>query len=149
MTKSRFLQDINELNNRWVGLDQFLLQLPSTFSNPPYPPYNIERTNDDRYRIVVALAGFTAAKINVELVNGELVIQNVEDNPTSESSTDVPVPEEINYIHKGIATRSFTLKFHLSPEIVVDDSTFIDGLLTINMHREVPESKKPRLIKIN
>lgn len=143
--------NINDLHNHWIGLEQFFSQLNPASQNPTYPPYNIERINDDNYRVVIALAGFTADRLYVELHNGELIVKDIV------SDTDVNtinpkgdwIPDNIDYIHRGIANRSFTLKFHLSPEIVVDNSKFVDGLLTIDMHREVPESKRPRLIKIN
>ena len=132
-----------DLHNQWIGLEQFLSQLtPDASQNPTYPPYNIERINEDAYRVVIALAGFTADKLNIELrLDGSLIVWN--------DGTPTDTENNITYVHRGIASRSFTLKFQLSPEIVVDNSKFVDGLLIINMHREVPESKKPRLIKIN
>ena len=136
---TRYMTTPTDLQN-WIGLEQFFNQLTPVNQNPTYPPYNIERINEDNYRVVIALAGFTADRLNVELKDGELVVKDI---------PQLTENEAVDYLHKGIANRSFTLKFHLSPEIIVDNSNFVDGLLTINMHREVPESKRPRLIKIN
>jgi molecular chaperone IbpA len=146
------VHDINHLHNHWIGLEQFFSQLtPVANQNPTYPPYNIERINDEAYRVVIALAGFTANRLSIELLNGELIVKGIENLPEPKYQPGIYTPDTnvIEYIHKGIANRSFTLKFHLSPEIVIDNSKFIDGLLLINMHREVPETKKSRLIKIN
>ena len=148
------LPNVQDLSNRWIGLEQFFPQLSAVGQNPNYPPYNIEKIGESDYRIVVAVAGFSADTLAVELKDSDLIIRDVSESVDNDTYKDLgglaPVGHDnVSYIHRGIARRSFVLKFHLSPEIVVDTSEYVNGLLTVNLHREVPEAKRPRLIKIN
>ncbi len=136
------LTSINNLQNlldHWVGLDHFLT-LP-THQKASFPPYDIIRKGDD-YSVVVALAGYKADDITITHQEDVLVIES------QKSPTKTPVDTK-EYVHKGIAKRSFKLSFNLSPEVVIDGSSLADGMLTINMHRVIPEAKKPKTIPIN
>lgn len=138
MTNLANLRDFSNLLDHWVGLDHFLT-LP-TYQKASFPPYDIIR-KEDEYAIVVALAGYKADDITVTLKDDVLVIES---QKTPEGTTFEPK----DYIHKGIAKRSFKLSFNLSPEVVIDGSTLADGMLTINMHRIIPEAKQPKQIPI-
>jgi molecular chaperone IbpA len=103
-----------------------------------YPPYNIEKFGDDAYRIVVALAGFTKDDLEVISESRRLVVRG----KMSERADD---PE---YLHRGIASRSFERRFDLADYVEVEGATFENGLLTIGLRRELPEKFKPRTIEI-
>ncbi len=106
-----------------------------------YPPYNIEKLGDEKYRITMAVAGFSQKDIQIMLHNGTLTVVG-----KSEKTEEAEQPE---YLYKGIATRNFERKFNLADHIKVLDADLSDGLLKINLAREVPEEAKPRLIAIN
>lgn len=134
--------DFTPLYKTTVGFDR----LASLFdelsvgenSNPSYPPYNIERINDDEYRISMAVAGFTDEELNVE----------IEGNALSISGQKVTKDDETEYLHRGIATRNFERKFELDDYVFVNGADLENGLLHIALKREVPETKKPRSIPI-
>jgi molecular chaperone IbpA len=108
-------------------------------ATPNWPPYNIERTGEDDYRITMALAGFSPDE--VELVQKENVLfvaghKNADQQPEAE------------VLHRGIATRPFRQSFNLAEHLKVTNATFEHGLLTVQLKREVPEALKPRRIEI-
>lgn len=103
-----------------------------------YPPYNIEKSADDRYRITLAVAGFCEDDLNIELKNNTLSVTG------KRSRGD----DEGEYLHKGIAARDFAHKFDLADYVLVTGANLNDGLLTIDLKREIPEEKKPRQIQI-
>lgn len=102
-----------------------------------YPPYNIEKSGDDAYRISVAVAGFTDAELSVEQRETELVVAARKE--TEESRT---------YLHRGIATRAFEKRFQLADHVRVTGAVHENGMLHIDLVREVPEALKPRQIEI-
>src|SRR5690606_30124109 len=105
---------------------------------PTYPPYNIEKTSDNGYRITLAVAGFAADELFVDVKENQLVIaarKNEDDTPRT-------------YLHRGIATRAFERRFHLADHVKVAGATHADGLLHVDLVREVPEALKPRRIEI-
>ncbi|GAB4535759.1 MAG: Hsp20 family protein [Parvularculaceae bacterium] len=104
-----------------------------------YPPYNIERTGEDSYRISIAVAGFSADDIDIELHENTLKITG--ERPAEEN--------ERTYLHQGIAGRSFERRFQLADHVRVDKASLENGLLNIDLVREVPETMKPRKIEIN
>lgn len=104
-----------------------------------YPPYNIEKTAEDQYRIVMAVAGFTLNDLSITAEGESLLVSGHIDEKPQEGMT---------YLHRGIATRSFQRNFRLADHIKVTDAEMQDGLLTISLVREVPEEKKPRMIEI-
>ena len=131
------------LMRQTVGFDRFndlfetlLSDTTEGFDN--YPPYNIEKLSDDEYRIVMAVAGFNMDDLNIVLNDGELTISGHIKNKA----------EDAQYLHRGIATRSFERKFRLDAYIRVLGADLKDGLLTIDLEREIPEEKKPRTIPI-
>lgn len=128
------------LLDHWIGLDHFF-NTPS-FQKPTFPPYDIVREGDD-YSIIMALAGYTVEDVSVTHVENTLVIESMKKTITKSEDT---IKQE--FLHKGIAKRSFKLVFNLSPEVKIDGSTLVNGILTINMHREVPEAKLPKQIPV-
>jgi molecular chaperone IbpA len=103
-----------------------------------YPPYNIERCGPEEYRIMLALAGFTKEDIEIVLENNRLLIRG----KMKERSGST-------HLHRGIASRSFERRFELADHIEVTGATMGDGLLVIDLKRELPEALKPRTIPIN
>ena len=104
-----------------------------------YPPYNIEKINESQYRIVMATAGFTANDLNITSQDDNLVVTGRLAEKAEEGTT---------YLHRGIATRAFQRSFRLADHIKVTSADMRDGLLIVNLVREVPEEKKPRTIPI-
>ncbi|WP_333830428.1 Hsp20 family protein [Pararhodobacter sp.] len=105
---------------------------------PTYPPYNIEKTDENSYRISVAVAGFAADELNVEVKENALVI----------SARKAEEEGNRTYLHRGIATRAFERRFHLADHMKVTGATHADGMLHIELVREIPEALKPRRIEI-
>lgn len=103
-----------------------------------YPPYNIEKAGDDEYRIVMAVAGFTDAELNVTQKEGELVI----------SGKSQPTAAETEYLYRGIAGRDFERRFQLADYVKVTGARLSNGMLTIDLKREIPEEKKARAIRV-
>lgn len=106
-----------------------------------YPPYNIEKTGDDAYRISVAVAGFAPDEIDIETRDGKLVISGAK-KKQEESKED-------NFLYRGIAERSFERRFVLDAHVKAVGATVENGLLHVDLQREVPEALKPRRIEIN
>jgi len=107
-------------------------------NQPSYPPYNIEKTADDAYRISIAAAGFSTEDLSVEVKENELVVAaRKSDNQATGS-----------YLHRGIATRAFERRFQLADYVHVNEANHCDGMLHIDLIREVPEALKPRQIAI-
>ena len=105
-----------------------------------FPPYNIQKTEDYKFVIEMALAGFDKKDISVEVADGVLTIKSIKDKDTG--ATDEYT------LYKGISARNFTRKFTLADDIVVNDAKLENGMLTISLERIVPEEKKPRQITI-
>jgi len=105
-----------------------------------YPPYDIARTGDDAYRITMAVAGFEAEELDVSLTDGTLRITGHKAEPKGEN--------EPRYLYRGIAARSFEHRFELAESIVVKGASLANGLLSVDLVREVPEALKPRWIPI-
>jgi len=137
--------DFSPLYRSAIGFDHLasLLDNISTTerSATSYPPYNIELIKDDEYRITMAVAGLNDEDINVE----------VEDNTLTVSSNKAADSNETqrNYLHRGIAERNFQRQFKLADHIKVTGATMENGLLHIELAREIPEAMKPRQIAIN
>jgi len=134
--------DLAPLYRATVGFDQIadLLDrvMASDVSQPTYPPYNIEKTADDAYRISIAVAGFAADDLTVEVKEGALVV----------SARKRDEEEGRTYLHRGIATRAFERRFQLADHVRVSGASHADGMLHIDLVREVPEALKPRRIAI-
>ncbi|MEO1308157.1 MAG: Hsp20 family protein [Pseudomonadota bacterium] len=134
--------DLTPLYRATVGFDRIADMmdrvLSADMSQPAYPPYNIEKTDDDSYRISVAVAGFADEDLSVEVKEGALVIS------AKKSDTDT----DRTFLHRGIATRAFERKFQLADHVRVTGANTVNGMLHIDLVREVPEALKPRRIEI-
>ena len=134
--------DFAPLYRATVGFDQIADMmdrvLASDVAQPSYPPYNIEKTADDAYRISLAVAGFTDAELSVEVRENALIVAAKK----ADEATDR------TYLHRGIATRAFERKFQLADHIRVNGAVHENGMLHIDLVREVPEALKPRRIAI-
>lgn len=134
--------DLAPLYRATVGFDQIADMmdrvLADTGTAPSYPPYNIEKTADDGWRISVAVAGFAEADLAVEVKENALLV-------TGRKAKD---EGERKYLHRGIATRAFERRFTLADHVRVTGASHADGMLHIDLVREVPEALKPRRIEI-
>ena len=125
-----------------VGFDRVFNLLDSVAGQSSangYPPYNIEKSGDNNYRIVMAVAGFAEAELNVTQKENELLV-------TGQAAADVS--DEKQYLYRGIAGRNFERRFQLADHVKVTGAKLANGLLTIELQREIPEEKKPRAIEI-
>ncbi|MEO0654908.1 MAG: Hsp20 family protein [Pseudomonadota bacterium] len=134
--------DLAPLYRATVGFDQIadLMDrvLTDTGTSASYPPYNIEKTADDAYRISIAVAGFAEDELSVEVREQALVV----------SARKAKDEEKRTYLHRGIANRAFERRFHLADHVRVTGASTVDGMLNIDLAREVPEALKPRRIEI-
>ena len=124
-----------------IGFDRLFQMLDQTAgfdSETSYPPYNIERTGENTYRITMAVAGFSSDELKVEAKEQTLTVSG-EKKPDDKSRT---------YLHRGIAARSFERRFQLADYVEVSSANFENGLLNIDLARNVPERMKPRQIAI-
>ena len=135
--------DLTPLYRSTIGFDRFGTLLNSALgaeknASGGYPPYNIEVVSDDRYAITVAVAGFEESEIDIQVENGTLTIQGKQGDANKDAK----------YLHQGIANRAFERKFTLADHVEITDAQLRNGLLTLNLVREVPEAMKPRKISI-
>lgn len=107
---------------------------------PSYPPYNIELTGDDTYRITMAVAGFAEANLDIQVENNRLTISGKKNHDDTQAR---------EYLHQGIAERGFERRFQLADHVRVAHAQLENGLLHIDLIREVPEAMKPRKIEID
>jgi molecular chaperone IbpA len=133
--------DFAPLYRSVVGFDRLadLLESAATeTASTGYPPYNIERTAENEYRIEIAVAGFRPEELNVEVKENLLTVQG----------RKVANDETRRYLHRGLAERNFERRFQLADYVVVTDANLQDGLLQLSLKRELPEALKPRRIEI-
>ena len=125
--------------NMTVGFDNIFDQLStlSRYETPNYPPYNIKKIDKENYQLEMALAGFSKENIDVEVKESILTVSG----KTSEKDDD-------NFVHRGIAQRAFKRQWTLAEHLEVDNATFKDGVLIVDMKLNLPEEKKPKTIKI-
>jgi len=134
--------DLTPLYRSTVGFDRLFSLLDNQVSAnqaPTYPPYNIERTADDEYRITMAVAGFAEDELTVEVKEGTLTVTG--------SKTETETDNE-NMLYRGIAARAFERRFQLADHVTVTGASLEHGLLHVSLKREVPEAMKPRQIPI-
>lgn len=133
--------DFSPLYRSVVGFDRLaqLLETASADAAAGYPPYNIERTDENAYRIEIAVAGFRPDELNLEVKENLLTVQG------RKAAND----DQRRFLHRGLAERNFERRFQLADYVIVTDATLADGLLSISLKRELPESLKPRRIEIN
>ncbi|MCC0059671.1 MAG: Hsp20 family protein [Hyphomicrobiaceae bacterium] len=134
--------DLTPLYRSTVGFDRIgtLLDTLNAFEGdaPAYPPYNIERVSENDYRISMAVAGFSESDLEIEVKEHALSVRG-DKRAEQENST---------YLHRGIAARSFERRFQLADHVVVKGASIENGLLHIELVRELPEAMKPRTIEI-
>jgi molecular chaperone IbpA len=134
--------DFAPLYRSTVGFDQIAQMmdrvLASDTAQAGYPPYNIEKTADDTYRISIAVAGFAEEDLSVEVKDQALVV----------SARKAEDDQERQFLHRGIATRAFERRFHLADHVRVSGALHENGMLHITLEREIPEALKPRRIEI-
>ncbi|NOR61725.1 MAG: Hsp20 family protein, partial [Rhodobacteraceae bacterium] len=131
--------DLTPLYRSTVGYDRLasiLDNVTRTDGGSSYPPYNIEKTGEDAYRITIAVAGFSEEELTIEARDGQLVIAGKK----AEAET------QTNFLHRGIATRAFEKRFQLADHVRATDAITANGLLHVDLIREVPEALKPRKI---
>jgi molecular chaperone IbpA len=135
--------DFAPLYRATVGFDQIADLMDRVATNDgaqnSYPPYNIEKTDEDAYRISIAVAGFSEADLNVEVREHALIV-------TAKKADE---SEGKKFLHRGIATRAFERRFQLADHVRVTGANHADGMLHIDLAREVPEALKPRRIQIS
>lgn len=135
--------DFAPLYRATVGFDQIADMmdrvLANDIGNQSYPPYNIEKTAEDAYRISVAVAGFSDEELAVEVKEKSLVV----------SARKADDDAERSFLHRGIATRAFERRFHLADHVRVVGASHTNGMLHIDLQREIPEALKPRRIAIS
>ena len=125
-----------------VGFDRVFDMLDTMAQQPSasgYPPYNIEKTADDRWRIVIAVAGFTEAELTITQKEDELLVAG-KGRPNRDDQTE--------YLYRGIGGRDFERRFQLADHVQVTGASLVNGLLHVDLVREIPEAKKPRQIPI-
>lgn len=137
--------DLSPLYRSTVGFDRLfsmLDTLPSgDASTPGYPPYNIERTAENEYRITMAVAGFSDQEIDIETKENVLTVKAQKVEEEEQEGREI--------LHRGIASRSFERRFQLADHVEVKGATLENGLLHIDLVREIPEAMKPRKIAVN
>ena len=135
--------DLSPLYRASIGFDRFADVLDRALSadmpQHSYPPYNIEKTGENTYRISIAVAGFSADELSVEAKDGAVII----------SGRKAADEDERNFLYRGIATRAFERKFTLADHVRVDGASHVHGMLNIDLVRELPEALKPRRIEIS
>jgi molecular chaperone IbpA len=133
--------DFSPLYRSAVGFDRLASLLDaaaSADSASGYPPYNIETTGDNAYRIEIAVAGFRPEDLTIEVKENVLTVQG------RKAAND----ESRRFLHRGLAERNFERRFQLADHVVVVDAQLTDGLLSISLKRELPEQLKPRRVEI-
>ncbi|CUH63208.1 16 kDa heat shock protein A [Thalassovita gelatinovora] len=134
--------DFAPLYRASVGFDQIADMMDRVFTNeapqPSYPPYNIEKIDENAYRISIAVAGFSDVDLSVEVKESALIV----------AARKAEEDKEHVYLHRGIATRAFERRFTLADHVRVTGATHADGMLHIDLVREMPETLKPRRVEI-
>jgi molecular chaperone IbpA len=132
--------DFSPLYRSVVGFDRLadLLDAATSEASTGYPPYNIERIDENAYRIEIAVAGFRPEELDIE----------VKENLLTVSGRKAANDEARTFLHRGLAERNFERKFQLADYVVVTEANLADGLLQVSLKRELPEALKPRRIEI-
>ncbi|SDG74992.1 Hsp20 family protein [Pelagibacterium luteolum] len=134
--------DFSPFYRSTVGFDRLFSRLDTLVAEDAksYPPYNIERTGEDTYRVTIAVAGFSTGDIAIETKENSLQVKG--------SRTNGATDKQREFLHRGIAERAFELRFQLAEHVEVSGASLENGLLHIDLKREIPESKRPRQIEI-
>jgi molecular chaperone IbpA len=151
LLNSRSMEDYTMLNydltpfyRSTVGFDRLfsLLDRATADGSPGYPPYNIERTGENSFRISVAVSGFAQNELSIVAKENTLTIRG-------EKSAAANSNDKSEVLYRGIAARTFERAFQLADFVVVKDASLENGLLHVDLVREIPEAKKPRSIPIS
>jgi molecular chaperone IbpA len=132
--------DFSPLYRSVVGFDRLadLLDSATAEAATGYPPYNIERTGENEYRVEIAVAGFKPSELDIQVKESVLTVQG------RKAAND----GERRFVHRGLAERNFERRFQLAEYVAVTEANLADGLLSISLKRELPEALKPRRIEI-
>lgn len=131
--------DLTPMLRQWIGFDKLANAMLNTSETQGFPPYNIEKSDDNHYRITLALAGFRQEELDVQLEGTRLTIKGTPAKPEKEPS----------FLHQGLVTQAFNLSFTLAEHMEVSGATFTNGLLHIDLTRNVPEAIAPQRIAIS
>ena len=136
--------DLTPFYRSTVGFDRLfsLLDRATLDGSPGYPPYNIERTGDNSYRITVAVSGFSQGELSIVAKENTLTIKG-------EKTANENAKDKAEVLYRGIAARAFERVFQLADYVVVKNASLENGLLHVDLVREIPEAKKPRSIAIS
>lgn len=137
-------KDFSPLYRSFIGAEHLASLMDKATraeKQPAYPPYNIESIADDKYRITMAVAGFVESELDIESKDNSLIVAG------TKAATDDD--ENRNFLYQGIAERNFERKFQLADHVKVISAHMENGLLHIDLEREIPEALKPRKIAIN
>jgi len=131
--------DLSPLLRQWIGFDKLASALQSTTESQTFPPYNIEKSDDNHYRITLAVAGFSQQNLDIQLEGTRLTGKGTPEKPETETK----------WLHQGLVTQPFSLSFTLAEHMEVTGATFNNGLLHIDITRNVPEEIAPQRIAIS
>src|SRR5215470_6534841 len=130
--------DFSPLFRSTIGFDRLARLADAANAAPSYPPYNIEKTGDEAYRLTMAVAGFSPEEIDLTVHENTLLV-------TGKAKKE---DANVRYLHRGIARRAFERRFSLADHIKVAGASLVNGMLHVDLVHEVPESAKPRKIQI-
>ncbi len=131
--------DLSPLLRQWIGFDKLASALETANETQGFPPYNIEKSDDNHYRITLALAGFRQEDLDIELESTTLRVKGTPVKPETEQK----------WLHQGLVSQPFNLSFNLADNMEVAGASFINGLLHIDLVRQQPEQVTPQRIEIS
>ncbi|EAV6660401.1 heat shock chaperone IbpB [Salmonella enterica subsp. enterica serovar Saphra] len=131
--------DLSPLLRQWIGFDKLANALQNSGESQSFPPYNIEKSDDNHYRITLALAGFRQEALDIQLEGTRLTVKGTPEQPENEPK----------WLHQGLVMQPFSLSFTLAENMEVSGATFTNGLLHIDLTRNEPETIAPQRIAIN
>ncbi|EDV9706571.1 heat shock chaperone IbpB [Salmonella enterica subsp. enterica] len=131
--------DLSPLLRQWIGFDKLANALQNSGESQSFPPYNIEKSDDNHYRITLALAGFRQEDLDIQLEGTRLTVKGTPEQPENEPK----------WLHQGLVMQPFSLSFTLAENMEVYGATFTNGLLHIDLTRNEPETIVPQRIAIN
>ncbi|EBT1877448.1 heat shock chaperone IbpB [Salmonella enterica] len=131
--------DLSPLLRQWIGFDKLANALQNSGESQSFPPYNIEKSDDNHYRITLALAGFRQEDLDIQLEGTRLTVKGTPEQPENEPK----------WLHQGLVMQPFSLSFTLAENMEVSGATFTNGLLHIDLTHNEPETIAPQRIAIN
>ena len=134
--------DTSALNKALLGFDDLFNNFENRFANQlnnNYPPYNIVKHDDNTYELEIAVTGFAKDEVTVEIDQNQLIVKGVRSKTSDET---------VEFLHRGLAFRDFTRSWALAEHMEVGEGSMKNGVLTVSIKRVVPESLKPRVLKI-